>query len=198
MKAVKVVLLLGFMLNFLLSAVSFAEEKILFSYEDGTTQGWEIPDWALEKEDHVAEALEISEKYALDEKKSLEIITNFPGGRWTGVYIEIQEYFDWTPYGAISVPIYLPADAPEGLKAKIILTVGDSWEWVEMSRAIPLVPGKWTVITADLKPGSADWKKAVNSDAFRQDVRKFGIRIESNNKPAYKGSIYIDKISLNE
>lgn len=202
MRRIGLVLLLGLILSFAVSGVSFAAEKILFTFEDGTTEGWVIPDWELGKEDYVAENVEVSQKYALDGKSSLELMANFPGARWTGAYCEIEEFFDWGPYSTVSVPVYLPADAPEGLKAQIVIasptvTAPNPW-WIEMKRSVSLVPGKWTVITADLKPGSADWKAAINSDEARQDIRKFGVRVESNNKPAYKGPIYIDKITLTE
>jgi hypothetical protein len=107
-----------------------------------------------------------------------------------------MQYFDWTDYSRIACDVYLPEGAPLGLKGKIILTVGDSWKWVEMSRSFSLQPGKWTTMSADLKPGSIDWRRIEVNDAFRQDVRKIDIRVESNNKPAYTGSIYIDNIRV--
>lgn len=180
-----------------MTADVFAAEKLLFGFEMGS-EGWEIPDWALEKEDHVCDSISVSDAYASEGKSSLECKVDFPGAKWTGAYVELQEYFDWTPFSNISADLYLPADAPPGLKAKIILTVGENWDWTEMSRAVSLEPGKSTTITANLKPGSTDWRRAAITDAFRQDVRKLGIRIESNMKPAYKGSIYIDNIRLAE
>jgi hypothetical protein len=172
-------------------------EKILAGFENDT-QGFEIPDWAMEKEDYVGDSLAVSSTYAAEGKKAIEFKVDFPGGKWTAAYIEVVEYFDWTPYSQVSADIYLPQDAPAGLKSKLIVTVGENWDWVEMSKAVALVPGKWTAITANLKPGSSDWRKNAVTDAFRQDVRKFGIRIESNMKPAYKGSIFIDNIRLTE
>ncbi len=174
-----------------------AAEKILAGFEKDT-QGFEIPDWAMEKEDYVGDSLAASSNYAVEGKSALELKVDFPGGKWTAAYIEVVEYFDWTPYSQVSVDIYLPQDAPAGLKSKLILTVGENWDWTEMSKATALVPGKWTTVTANLKPGSGDWRKGSITDAFRQDIRKFGIRIESNMKPAYKGSIFIDNIRLTE
>jgi hypothetical protein len=34
------------------------------------------------------------------------------------------------------------------------------------------------------------------TEAFRQDIRKIDIRVESNNKPAYSGPFYIDNIRV--
>jgi hypothetical protein len=179
------------------TATVFAAEKVLAGFEQDT-QGLEIPDWAMEKEDYVGDSLALSQKYAVEGKSSLEFKVDFPGAKWTGAYVEIVEYFDWTPYAQVSADVYLPPDAPIGLKAKFIATVGEGWEWTEMARGFALEPGKWTTITAHMKPGSTDWRRTTVTDAFRQDVRKLGIRIESNMKPAYKGSIYIDNVRLIE
>ena len=175
----------------------YAADKMLFSFEN-STQGWEIPDWALEKDDYVAEEVKVSKTYASDGKGSLELNADFLGGAWTAAFIETVEYFDWTPYSAISVDMYLPTTAPAGLKAKIILTQGEDWAWREMSRSVNLEPGVWTTIKADVKAGSTDWKRINPNDSFRQDVRKFGLRIHSNLRPTYKGPIYIDNIKLIE
>jgi len=174
----------------------YAADRVLFDFETDP-QGWEIPDWALEKEDHVADSIYTSENFVLEGKSALEVKADFPGGRWTSAYVEVVEYFDWTPYSEIAADVYLPLDAPVGLKAKLILTVGESWQWVEMARSTALEPGEWVTISGNLKPDSTDWRTKV-TDSFRQDIRKLGARVESNMKPAYTGSIYIDNIRLVE
>lgn len=181
---------------FAASGNAFSADRVLFSFEEDT-EGWEIPDWAYEQDDYVGEEISSCRGISNKGKSSLKFDVNFPGGRWNGAVVEIMEYFDWTPYSALSCDIYLPKDAPNGLKAKIILTVGDNWKWTEMSRSIRLKPGEWAHISANLKPGSADWRRTKPTDEFRADVRKIAIRIESN-KPAYKGPVYIDNIVLSE
>ena len=89
---------------------------------------------------------------------------------------------------------YSPPDAPLGLNAKMILTVGDTWKFVEMSRSYPLIPGEWLTITANIEPGSYDWKRVVPDEKFAEDIRKVAIRIESDRKPKYSGPIYIDNV----
>lgn len=177
------------------SSLARAEEKVVFSFEKDA-QGWEIPEWALEQEDHVAKTVEASKDFAKDGDGSLKVMTAFPGKIWSAAIVEDFEYFDWTPYKTISVDIYIPKEAPIGLKAKIILTVGESWKFTEMARSIALVPGEWVTVSASLIPGSEDWKKTVVDDNFRKDVRKVSIRVESNKKPEYSGPIYIDNIRL--
>ncbi|MFC1548857.1 glycan-binding surface protein [Candidatus Omnitrophota bacterium] len=194
----KVVLTLAVLgLLFAGTTVNAQDETVLFSFENGL-QGWEIPDWAYEKPDHVQQEIRASNNFASEGNQSLEIDCEFPGGRWTGAIIEIMQYFDWTDYSKLACDIYLPKGAPLGLRAKMILTVGDSWKWVEMSRSFGLQPGKWVTIAADLKTGSIDWRRIQVDDGFRQDIRKIDIRVASNNKPAYTGPIYIDNIRVIE
>ncbi|MDD5633898.1 MAG: glycan-binding surface protein [Candidatus Omnitrophica bacterium] len=178
--------------------ISHAEEQqqtVLFNYENGL-QGWEIPDWAYEKPDHVQKEISQSSDYASEGTSSLKIDANFPGGRWTGAIIEIMQYYDWSDYKKLACDIYIPKDAPLGLKAKMILTVGDSWKWVEMSKSYSLVPGEWVTVEADIAPGSIDWRRVQVDETFRKDIRKIDIRIDSNNKPAYEGPIYIDNVRV--
>ncbi|MBM3246024.1 MAG: hypothetical protein FJZ13_01710 [Candidatus Omnitrophica bacterium] len=170
-------------------------EKVVFGFE-GDIGGWEIPDWCFEKEEYVAQGITVSDKVAGEGKSSLEIMTNFPGGKWTAAYIEVPQYFDWTPYKSLSVDVYLPADAPFGLQGRVILTVGADWAWIEMARLVKLAPGEWTTITANLGPGSTDWRRTQVTDKFRSDIRKLGVRIESNLRPVYKGPVYVDNIRL--
>ena len=128
----------------------------------------------------------------------LEFDAEFPGGRWTGAYVErLIDVTDWNAFSRILISVFLPPDAPKGLAGRIILTVGDQWTWTEMNRAIALEPGQWTVISANLKPGSMDWK-FFPDEAFRRDIRKLGVRVESNREPVYNGPIYLDNVRLAE
>jgi len=171
-----------------------APAKVLFSFEQDA-QGWGIPDWALEKTDMVAKEVTVGKAGATEGKQALQVAVDFAGGKWAGALVEVEEYFDWTPHNSLAVDVTLPPDAPAGLKAKIILTVGEDWEWTEMRRSIQLTPGQTTTLRASLAPGSEDWKRALVDENFRKDVRKVAIRVESN-KPAFKGSLAIDNVQL--
>jgi len=179
----------------LFSISAHAEDKVLFGFEKDT-QGFEIPDWAMEQEDHVAKSIAVSQDVASEGKQSLKIDAAFPGKVWTAALVEDFEYFDWTPYKAISVDIYIPKTAPLGLKGKMVLTVGENWKFTEMAKSVQLVPGEWVTISANLAPGSEDWKKTIVDDNFRKDVRKLAVRVESNKKPEYAGPIYVDNLRL--
>ncbi|MFA5336388.1 MAG: glycan-binding surface protein [Candidatus Omnitrophota bacterium] len=177
-----------------ISGFSHAAGTVLFGFEDDTG-GWRVPDWALEKEDHVARDVAPSQDWASEGKKSMKVTSEYLAGKWSGAYVEIEEYYDWSAYSKLSVDIYIPKDAPAGLKGKMILTVGEEWKWTEMSKTVPLTPGQVTTITANLAPGSKDWKNTLVDDNFRKDVRKFGVRVE-NNKSEWKGMYYVDNIRL--
>jgi len=172
-----------------------SEERVLFSFE-GTTDGFEIPFWTLEKEDHVADSIESTQEFASEGNASLKVNCDFPGKSWTAALVELEQYLDFSPYREVAVDIYIPPDAPLGLRAKLILTVGDDWRFTEMTRTIPLVPGKWVKVSGNIEPGSYDWKRTVPDESFRQDVRKIVVRIESNRVPVYKGPVYIDNIRI--
>ena len=172
-----------------------AAEKVLYNFEKDA-EGWEIPEWALEKQDYVGRAVERSGDAAKDGKGSLRLDCGFPGKVWAAGIVEVAESLNLADYGSISCDVYLPKDAPSGLEAMIILTVGESWKWVEMSRGVFLVPGEWTTLTGGLLPGVTSWRRTIVDENFRKDIRKIDIRIESDKKPIYKGPVYIDNIRV--
>ena len=178
------------------STAPITEERTYYDFETVDLYGWEVPQWALGKSDYVAKSAVHSGEVASKGKASMKVDADFPGGLWTAALVEIQQYLDLSNYRVIRADIYLPPDAPIGLKAKMILTVGDNWKFVEMSRSIPLVPGEWSTITANIEPGSYDWKRVVPDENFAEDVRKIAIRIESNRKPKYVGTVYIDNVRV--
>lgn len=177
---------------------SYSREIVLYSFEKDP-QGWEIPDWAFGKKDHVAKQIGISEFQASDGTYSLQMDTEFSGTpAWEGAYVErIVDVTDWSPFSYLSVDIFLPKNAPLGLRARIILTIGDGWKWTEMNKSIPLTPGEWTVVKVDLTSESRAWRRFID-DSFRSDVRKLGVRVESNGKISYKGPVYIDNVKLSD
>jgi len=177
------------------STAPITEERTYYDFE-GDLKGWEIPLWAQGKSAYVAKEIIISTDMANEGTGSMKIGADFPGGNWTAALVEVQQYLDLSQYRVIRADLYLPPEAPEGLKVKVILTVGDNWKFVEMSRSVPLEPGKWVTISANIEPGSYDWKRVVPDENFAEDVRKVALRIESNRKPAYTGPIYIDNVRV--
>ena len=174
-----------------------AEELVIFDFEEGKLADWLIPGWAKESTDYAGKELIASKDFASHGEGALQLLVDFPGqGKWTGAYVEIEmNVVDWTPFSAIAADVYLPYNVPNGLKGRIILTVGEKWEWTEMNRPVALQADQWTTLSANLKPGSMDWKFFPDEN-FRKDIRKIGIRIESDRAPAYKGPVFIDNIRL--
>jgi Carbohydrate binding module 27 len=194
-KMKRIVFCVTFVMVMAMSALLFAAEEIIFDFEDGLG-GWDVPAWAYEKPDHVQREIGQSDAVAATGENSLEVITEYPGGSWAGAIVEVMQMFDWSDADAVAVDIFLPQDGPEGLKGKMILTVGETWKWVEMSRDFELIPGEWTTIKADLKPGSIDWRRVQVDESFRQDVRKMDVRVISNGSSQYSGPFYIDNVRL--
>ncbi len=188
---------LGLVVLLAIGSNARAEEGALTIFDfEGNLQEWIIPDWAKESTDHVGKILSTSAEVASHGTGSLQLLADFPGERWTGAYVEVLMHVtDWSKFGSLSVDAYLPPSAPAGLEARLILTIGEQWVWTEMNRPIPLVPGQWTTVTVNLKPGSLDWK-FFPDEQFRKDIRKVGIRVESNKRPVYSGPIYFDNIRL--
>ena len=173
---------------------TYKDEFVIFDFEKDE-EGWGIPAWALDKPDHVAKTLKRSPYVASNGKGSMEILADFQGGMWTAALAEIDQYLDVRDYEMISVDIYIPPHSPGTLRGKIILTVGEEWKFTEMSRSIRLVPGEWTTVSAKLTEDSMDWKRTKVDEAFKTDVRKIAIRIESDRVP-YFGPVYIDNFRL--
>lgn len=172
------------------------EGLVMFDFEEGLAE-WVIPEWAMESTDYVGKELLASKDFASNGEGAAQLLVDFPGqGKWTGGYVEIEMHVvDWTPFSELAADVYLPYNVPSGLKGRLILTVGDKWEWTEMNRPVALKPDQWTTVKANLKPGSMDWKFFPDEN-FRKDIRKVGIRLESDRAPAYKGPVFIDNIRL--
>ena len=176
------------------SSDNFKKIHTLYSFEKDI-QEWEIPLWAEEKRDHVAVSLKHMKDFASKGSNSLELTVNFPGKTWHGALVEVQHYIGFESFNIIAADIYIPKDAPQLIRGKIILTIGETWDFTEMIRGTRLTPGAWTTVFADISEKSNDWKKTVMSERIKSDVRKIAIRIESD-KTAYFGPVYIDNIRL--
>ncbi|MDD5634401.1 MAG: hypothetical protein PHW46_03895 [Candidatus Omnitrophica bacterium] len=185
----------------------FAKPEIHFDFESDT-EGWDVPDWAMEQEDHVGKILEVSDEKALKGDKSLKLICAFPGSEWTAGVVEYVMDMDLSGYKSISADIFLPKEAKGGLyKARIILVAGPWWI-IEQRYPVPLKTGQWTEVTAKLDVTPEEelmfWKRKTieaSLPANINNVRKIVIRIEydanpSHAGPPYEGAVYIDNIAI--
>jgi len=190
-----------FFLVLLLGTVLSAAEIIHFDFE-GSKEEWKIPDWAFYQSDHVGRASEISQEEFSSGEHSLKVDCEFPGDVWRAVIIDRVKDVDLSEYNKISVDIYLPRKAPRLLQARLIITAGDGWHFVEMREAIPLRPGKWSHIEALVEKdpeGPTDWK---GLSLHLKKIKKIAVRIEYDAAPPHKvgrkyhGPIYIDNIII--
>ncbi|RKY41430.1 MAG: hypothetical protein DRP85_06365 [Candidatus Makaraimicrobium thalassicum] len=166
----------------------------LYDFEENS-EGWGIPGWAFDKADHVARSLKQTEDFASKGTGSIKLYTEFPGEKWTAALVEIQQYIDLKDYDTLQADIYLPPEAPERLRGKLIFTAGEDWQFIEMTRGVRLKPGEWTTVRADISDSSTDWKRIKMDKNFKTDIRKIAVRIESNAIP-YSGPVYIDNIRV--
>lgn len=187
-----------------------ADDKILYDFEQ-TVENWKIPDWAYYQDDHRAVELAPSEKKFSNGKSSLEVMCDFPGTKWAAALVELEKDQDLSGYNTISADIYIPKKAPKGfMQARLILTVGIGWHFIEMRSPVPLIPGKWVHIEAKLdnaepdENSKSDWKGRKEKRLFKHidAIKKIAVRVEYDSAPPhrigprYKGPIYIDNIVI--
>ena len=75
------------------STAPITEERTFYGFETGL-QGWEIPMWAKDKSDYVAEEVMISTDAASQGASSMKAVIDFPGDLWTAGLIEIEQYLE--------------------------------------------------------------------------------------------------------
>jgi len=183
---------------FFICAEGYCQDKMIYNCER-YIQNWDIPDWSGAKDDYVSPILSIDKNFLKDGDPGLKLTVAFDGEKWSAGMIETIGRFDLTLYKAITCRIYLPRSAPKGINARITITVGDDYTWMEMKRPVALSPGRYTKVKAGLRYGNNKWKTTTGvvrmTDWMKEDVRKVGIRVESN-IVEYKGPVYITDIHL--
>lgn len=174
----------------------FSQDTVMYGFEKNA-QGWEIPDWSLDKDDYGLQVISLNEEVAKEGTSSLKLHVDFIPEEWNAGIVEVEEYFDLTNSNKLSCDLYIPKDAPRDMEARITLTVGDDFYWIQMTETIALYPGRWITLTANLRNNNSNWRH--NDDIVRlteerkANVRKIGVRVESDGIQ-YKGAIYIDNV----
>lgn len=194
----------------------FASEKVIYSFEDGIGE-WAIPDWSLEKADYVDAEATVSSDYANDGDSSMQLTFEFPKDEWRAAVVDVEGPFDWSAYKTLLCDVYLPEEAPDKIKARIALSVGEKWLWIESARATKLKPGQWVTLSANLIPGNERWLRTkmverIGEDGkahgyvmktakepmakeYIQEVQVLTVRLQSE-RVKYKGSVFVDNIRL--
>ena len=187
-----------------------ASAEISFNFEK-SSEGWEIPDWALEQADCAGMFLEVAADRASEQSRALKITCDFSKNDWMAAVIEYRKEIDLEGYKSISADVLLPEDAKGGpYDARIIVIAGRDWWWIEMRRSVQLIPGKWTTVEAKLDVNFANegffWvnqkgrKSGLRNNI--KNVKKIIIRVESEgdsgffSSSIYKGPLYVDNIVI--
>ena len=194
-----------FLILLIITSLTSINAEIVFAQGKGVynceryVRNWKIPEWSTEKDDYISPILALDENFKDDGNSSLKLTVAFEGLDWAAGIVETEGYFDLTIYKAIACDIYLPDYAPKGIDARIAITAGKDWLWLEMKHAVAVSPGRRTRITANLRHGNHTWKNAQGvralTDRLKAAVRKIAIRVESN-IVRYNGPVYIDNIRL--
>ncbi|MBF0494906.1 MAG: hypothetical protein HQL28_07265 [Candidatus Omnitrophica bacterium] len=189
---------------------AYAITEMVYDFKDGTTSGWNVPDWQGDSKDYVTTAVSVGTDEAIT-GNALMVVGDFPGNKWRASCAEREFNMDMTGYSSISADIYLPKKAhTELLQARIILTVGP-WYFVEMRSPVKLERGKWTTVKAKLdvnNKNETDYWRVKENDSPKgllsniTRVRRVAIRIEynasseKNTGEPYNGPVYVSNITL--
>lgn len=102
-------------------------------------------------------------------------------------YVRIQKFVsqsgeDWSDGKTVSAKVFVPADAPAGMAATIVLQSG-GWVWKEGPMKL-LKPGEWTTV---------EYPLSAYADATRVNLLHFVVR---TNGKGYQGEIAIDDFAV--
>lgn len=169
------------------------------------TEGWQMPDWPNGNRDPngvLYKPKQVGYPTATDEnnKSALYVPVNLVSGKPSQAFVGTAPGTDWSLIDAISVDVYLPKDAPQGLDATLYF-MGNGWQWMLQKKDYILRPGEWTRIEAPLAGFQTDdaWDKTEQEiKAALTNVIEFGVRI-SNGKDgssAYLGPVYLTRFRV--
>ena len=103
--------------------------------------------------------------------------------------------FESRRVGTLSYQVYLPKDAPYGVKTLFYLKDKDGL-WFQNLRREPLEAGKWTTHTVDLSSGSTHLEPRGHfhrwNDYLSHKMNLIGIKFISS--APYKGPVYVDNV----
>ncbi|MDD5438984.1 MAG: hypothetical protein PHS37_02225 [Candidatus Omnitrophica bacterium] len=201
-------LLTVFLAVIMVCAAAYGQKPLTFDFEKNT-DGWDIPDWAMDQKDCVGRVVTATQDVSNTGKGALKIETDYPGNQWASVIVEYEKDLDLRGYKAISADVYIPKECKtELMQARIVVTAGSDYFWIEAKTPVRLVPGKWATVTAPLnvsENGELNYWRCKDLStcilAHLDQVKKVAIRIEYNASPKnagapYKGPVYVDNIKI--
>jgi hypothetical protein len=130
---------------------------------------------------------------ATDGAAALEVPIAFSGQSFAQGYVGMtMPSTSFAGCGAIGIDVTLPADAPSGITAQIILLLGPDARWSGgVAQTTALAPGATTTVTLDLAGTISP--SPVRSDLL--DVRGVGVLFAAANM-TYSGAVALDRLQL--
>ncbi|MGE0710809.1 MAG: hypothetical protein AB7N76_02015 [Planctomycetota bacterium] len=176
---------LVFLLALLAPVTAWAGPRVLDDFADAAAAEaeWRCADWATASQGgraHVA-------------GRTLQVPLRFHGGRYEQGYVGRAAHESFAGAGTLELVVRLPAHAPRGLRAKLILLLGEPGRWCEGERATALVPGAAVTarleLAGDLKPAPARELLAA--------VRGYGLKVEADDA-VFLGEVTIEEVRLQQ
>ncbi len=159
--------------------------SILYDFESSQKK-WELDSLSQGTE------LRLSKEEARSGRSSLKVTLNLPGR----VSVMTKPEANWSAYAKLSLCVFLPRKAPEGIALVAYLKDIDLG-WYQYRNTMTLKPGCWNVILLSLEADAGLWEPHGHSKPWNgyttQMVKEFGLSFYSNS--SYGGAVYLDELS---
>jgi hypothetical protein len=160
----------------------------LDSFErDGEASPWGLASWAGAGDGQPRRG----EAGATDGAGALQVPVRFEGPGYAQAYVGRAADLSVRHAAALAVDVTLPAGAPGGLHAKVVLLLGPDARWSEPPARVPLAPGATTRVALPLAAGL----DPVPARELYDEVRGYGVKIDGTGVQ-FRGEIAIDHVRL--
>jgi hypothetical protein len=171
-----------------------AATGVLDSFEtDGEAAPWTEASWASAGTDAGGAPLSPRRGSAgvTSGRSALAVPVRFTGAGYEQAYVGRAASRSMAGAAALGADLTVPADAPAGLRAKLVLQLGPDAVWSEPAAATELAPGATTHVTLPLA-GAFD---PVPERAAIADVRGYGVKLDGTGV-AWSGEVALDQVRL--
>lgn len=166
--------------------------EVIESFEGfGDAAPWRPADWAEATRAGGPSAVTQGALGATDGAHALQVALVFEGQGYAQGYVGRSTRLDLRDAAALALDVTLPAQAPRGLAAKVILLVGPRARWVEPREATPLVPGATAVVRLPLVGAVDDPPER----AALEQVVGYGLKVEGKGV-RWSGVVGVDRVRI--
>jgi hypothetical protein len=128
--------------------------------------------------------------------RGLRIDVAIPGEAGVGAALD-NGCGRWHPFTSLNLSVYVPPEAPAGLRLIVYLRDADL-NYFQHVHVATLPSGTWTDVELDLTDRSRDWEPVGHYmpwDGYcRQDVQEVGVKFYSD--VPYSGPLYVDRVRV--